>query len=83
MKLESVTKLYNQNTATLKKSGDGFMSEICDVIVKLLIDGQLEAIRNLDSRNMGCNTFIFINSNTKAENRIKKSLTQVSHYCFE
>ena len=59
------------------------MSEICEVIAKLLIDGQLEAIRNLDFRNVVCNTFIFINSNTKAENRIKKSLTQVSYYCFE
>ena len=62
------------------------MTANCDVIVIFPIYSQFGAIRKPDSGGIVCKTYIFINSNlylTKTENRTKKSLTQLSHYCFE
>ena len=62
------------------------MSENCDVIAIFPIYGQFGAIWKPDSGRIVCKTYIFINSNLlsyKTENRTKKSLTQLSYYCFE
>ena len=62
------------------------MSASCDVIVIFPIFDQFEAIWKTDSGRTACNTYIFISGNlylTETENRTKKSLTQLSHYCFE
>ena len=95
LKLGSVTKLDKRNKTTLKKFADDLMSKKCDVIVifDLMskncdvivifpIYSQFGAIWKPDSRRIVCLyivTFCF----TKTENRTKKSLTQLSHYCFE
>ena len=57
-----------------------------DVITIFPIYGQFGAIWKPDSGPIVCKTYIFINSTlylTKTEDRTKKSLTQLSHYCFE
>ena len=62
------------------------MLENCDVIIIFSIYGQFGAIVKPDSRGIVCKTYIFINTNLlsdKTENRPKKYLTQLSHYCFE
>ena len=58
------------------------MSENCGAIVIFLIYGQFGAIRNLDSGRIVCNAYIFTNSN-KPGIRTKKSLIQLTDYCFE
>ena len=86
MKLGPVTKLDKRNKTTSKKFDDDVMSENCDVIVIFPIYGQFGAIRKPDSGRIVCKTYIFINSNlylTKSDNITKKSLTQLSYYCFE
>ena len=57
------------------------MSENCDVIVILPIYGEFRVIRKPDSGHIVCKTYIF--DLTKTENRTKKSVTQLSHYCFK
>ena len=57
------------------------MSENCDVIVILPIYGEFRVIRKPDSGHIVCKTYIF--NLAKTENRTKKSVTQLSHYCFE
>ena len=62
------------------------MSANCDIIIFFLIYGQFAAIRKPDTGRMVYKTYIFINSNfylTNPENRTKKSLIQLSYYCFE
>ena len=85
MKLGPVTKLDKRNKTTLKKKlGDDLAN--CDVIVIFSIYDQFGAIPKPDSECIVCKTYIFINSNlylTKTENRTKKSLTHLTHYCFE
>ena len=85
MKLGPVTKLDKRNKTTLKKKlGDDLAN--CDVIVIFSIYDQFGAIRKPDSECIVCKIYIFINSNlylTKTENRTKKSLTHLTHYCFE
>ena len=49
-----------------------------DVITIFLIYDQFGLIRKPDSRRIVGNFYL-----TKTENRTKKSLTQLSHYCFE
>ena len=86
MKLGTATKLYKRNKTTLKKFEDNLMSANCNVTVIFLIYGQFGAIRKPDSLRIVCKTYISINSklfHTKTKNRTKKSLTQLSHYCFE
>ena len=84
MKLAPVTKIKKRNKTTLKKIDDDVMSENCDVIVIFFICGQFGAIRKPDFGRIVCKTYDLINSNlTKTESRTKKSLKQLSHYCFE
>ena len=62
------------------------MLKNCDVIVISLIYDQFGVIRKPDSRRIVFKTYFFINSNfflTKTENKTKKSLIQLSYYCFE
>ena len=89
MKIRPVTKLDKKNKATLKNFDDDVMSISYGVIVIFPIYGQFGAIQNPDSRPMVCNTYIFNKSNllvtfylTETEDITKKSLTQLSHYCF-
>ena len=60
------------------------MSSNCDVTVFFQIYDQFAAFQKPDSGSMVYKTYIFIKSNlTETENRTKKSLTQLLHYCFE
>ena len=71
MKLGPVTKLYNGNKTTSTIFDDDVMSKNCDVIVIYPIYDQFGAIQKPDSA-------------AKTEKKkTKKSLTQLSHYCFE
>ena len=85
LKLGPVTKLDKKNKTTSKKFDVDVMSESCDVIVVFRIFGQFGAFRRPDSGHRVCKSYVFSNSSfclTKPENRTKKSLTQLSHYCF-
>ena len=75
MKLGSVTKLYKRKETKSKKFDDEFMSET----VTSLSFFQFAAIRKPNSGRISCKTFYL----SKTENRTKKSLTQLSYYCFE
>ena len=58
----------------------------CDVVVIFSIYGQFGAIPKPDSRRMVYKTYISINSNFlsyKNWKRAKRSLTELSYYCFE
>ena len=65
------------------------MSANCDFCVIFPIYGQFGAIQKPESEHIVYKTYIFISRLivtfhlTKTENRTKKSLTQLSHYCFE
>ena len=62
------------------------MSKNCDANAIFSIYDQFEAIRKPDFGRRVYKTYIFINSNLlsyKNENKTKKSLTQLSHYCLE
>ena len=86
MKLGPVTKLDKRNKAALKIFDDDVMLENCDVIVSFPIYGHFRATQKQDSGRLVCKTYIFIKIIfylTKTECRTKKSLTQLSHYCFE
>ena len=84
MKIRPVTKLDTRNKTASKKIDDDVMSENCDVIVIFLVYSQFGAIRKLDTRRIVCKIYIFININLLSyKNRTKKSLKQLSHYCFE
>ena len=52
-----------------------------DVIVTFPIHGQFEAIWKPDSVKLTFSLTVTLYL-TKTENRTKKSLTQLSHYCF-
>ena len=82
MKLGPVTKLDKRNK-TMSKKFDVVMSENCDVIA---FSQNLEHSRGwvLDTESakvMFSVTVTFCLTNTA--NRTKKSLTQLSHYCFQ
>ena len=84
MKLEPVTKLDKSNKTMSKNFDDDVMSENCDVLLTFQIFGQFGAVRRLVSRQRVCKSYVFGNSNhLSCKNRTKKSLTQLSHYCFE
>ena len=56
----------------------------CEVIAIFSIYGKFGATRKLDSKRIVCKTYLFINGNLLSyKNRTKKSLTQLSHYCFD
>ena len=87
MKLGAETKLDKRNKTTSKKFANNVMSGNFDVIVIFLFYSQFGAIQKPDARRIVWKTYIFVNSNLlgykNTENRTKKSLTQLSHYCFE
>ena len=86
MKLGPVTKLDNRNKTSSKKFVDDAISENCDVIVIFRIFGQFRAVRRPDSGHRVCKSYVSVTVTfplTKNENRNRKSLTQLSHYCFE
>ena len=86
MKLGPVTKLDKRNKTTSKKFDVDVMSENCDVIVIFRIFGQFGAIGRPDSGHRVCKSYVSSKKNllsTKTENRTKKSLSQLSQYCFE
>ena len=85
MKLGPVPKLDRRNKTTSKKIDDDIMSEYCDVIVIFQIFCQYGAVWRLDSGHRVQKLFLVMVTFclTEAENRTKKSLTQLSHYCFE
>ena len=79
MKLGPVTKLDKRNKTTSKKID-------IDVIVIFRIFGQFGAVRRPDSGTESAKVMLLVIGTfclTKTENRTKKSLTQLSHYCFE
>ena len=84
MKLGPATKLGKRNKTISKKRDDDVMSENCDVIVIFLIYGQFGSILKPDSGHRFCKGYSFINNNFLSyKTRTKKSLTQLSHYCFD
>ena len=78
MKLGPVTKLDKRNKTTSKNFDDNVMLENCDATVTFWIFSQFGAVRRPDMF-LVIVTFCL----TKTENRTKKSLTQLLHYCFE
>ena len=79
MKLGPVTKLDKRNKTTSKKID-------IDVIVIFRIFGQFGAVRRPDSGTESAKVMLLVIGTfclTKTENRTKKSLTQLSRYCFE
>ena len=81
MKLGKVTKFDKEKLNNVKKFDDNLIFRICDVIAIFLIYGQFGPIWKPDSGRIVCKTYITTSSNfylTKAENRTKKSLTQLS-----
>ena len=62
MKLEPVTKVNKINKTTSKKFDYDVMPENYDVIVIILIYGQLGANQKPDSGHIACKTCISINS---------------------
>ena len=80
MKLGPVTKLDKRNKTTSKKFDNDIMSENCDVIVIFFFFGQFGAVTEPAEVTFSVIVTFCL---TKTENRTKKSLTQLSHYCFE
>ena len=76
MKLGPVTKRDKRNKTTSKKFDGEVISTNCVVIVIFPIYGQFGAIQKSNSARIACKT-----KKQKTENRTKKSLTQLSHYC--
>ena len=86
MKLGPVTKLDKNVKKDVKKFDDDVMRENCDVLVIFPINADLEQFRSRISDAQSVKpTFSLIVTFylTKTENRTKKYLTQLSHYCFE
>ena len=84
MKLGSVTKLDNRNRRTSKKFDVDFMKKILTSLSQNLAYLGQSGGRILDTESAKVIfsvkiTFVF----TKTGIRTKKSLTQLSHYCFE
>ena len=86
MKLGPVTKLDKRNKIMPEKFDDNVMSENFGVITIFPIDGQFRAIQKPVSGTWSVKrifSLIAIFYIIKTENKTKKSLTQLSHYCFE
>ena len=84
MKLRPVTKLDRINKTTSKKLDVDVLSENCDVILIFRIYGQFRAVRRPDFGHRTAKVMFSVTVTfclTKTENRTKKSLTQLSHYC--
>ena len=87
MKFRLVNKLYRRNKTTSKEFDDSVMSENCNIIVIFLICvaylEQLES-RIPDAKTIKLTFSLIVTFYVKkTENRTKKSLTQLSLYCFE
>ena len=82
MKLGPVTKLDKGNKTISKTFHNDVMSGNCDVIVIFQIYGQVGAIRNAKPIKLTFSLTVTFYL-AKTENRTKKSLTQLSHYCFK
>ena len=76
MKLGPVTKRDNKNKA---KFDIDYILKLCDVIAVFPVHIQFGVARKPHSGRIVCITFCL----TKSEKRTKKSLTPLSHYCFE
>ena len=86
MKLGPATKFDKRNKTTSKKFAVDVMSENCDVIVIFRVFGQFGAVRIPDFGSRVYKKYVSVTvtfCRTKTENRTKKPLTQLSHYCFE
>ena len=87
MKVGPVTKLDKRNKTTLKKFDDDVMSENCDIIVIFfLFLANLEQSGGWILNTVSADVMFSVTVTfclTKPENRTKKSLTQLSYYCFE
>ena len=84
MKFGRVTKPDKRNKKHSKKFDDDVMWENFDVITVFPIYDQFGAIQKPDSGRIVYKTYIFIKPFIlMTENRTKKSLAQLSHYCFE
>ena len=86
MKLASVTKLDKRNKTTSKKLMMTSYQQTVTSFSFFRIYGQLGAIQTPDSGCRVCETYISIKvtvSRTNTESRTKKSLAQISHYCFK
>ena len=81
MRLGPVTKIDNITKTTSKKFNDDVILENYDVIAIFSIYSQFGATWKSNSVKR---IFLLIVTFylTKTENRTKKSLTQLSHYCF-
>ena len=97
MNLGPVTKLDKRNKTKSKNLTMSCWKIVMSFLI-FLIYGQFGAIQKLHSGCTVCKTYIFIKSDllsyvifsskvtfylTKTENSTKKSLAQLSHYCFE
>ena len=80
MKLGPVTKLDKRNKATSKIDND-VISTNCDIVVIFPIYGKFGAIKTHSLKIAFSLKVSFCL--TKTENRSKRSLTQLSHYCFD
>ena len=86
MKLGPITKSYKIKKQCQRKLDDDIMSVNCDVIVVFSIYGQSGATGSrIPDAQIVKLTFSLIVTfyPTKTANRIKRSLTQLSHYCFQ
>ena len=82
MKFGPVTKLDKRNKTTSKEFDNDVMSTNCDVIVIFPIYGQFGVVQMGDSAKLTFSLLVTFHL-TKTENRTKKFLTQLTHYCFE
>ena len=86
MKLGPVTKLDNRKKTTSKKFDVELMSKNYDVIAIFRKFGQFGATGGRIPETESAKVMFSVIGTfclTKTENRAKKSLTQLSHYCFE
>ena len=83
MKLGPVTKFDKRKTPTSKKFDDEILSGNCNVIFDLW---PIWSNPQAEPRRIVYKTYIFIDSDFlsyKFDNRTKKSLIQLSYYCFQ
>ena len=77
MKLGAVTRIDKRNKTTSKKLT---MTSCQKIVTSLLF---FEFLPNLEQSGFRTESLQELRFQTKNENRTKKSLTHLSHYCFE
>ena len=86
MRFGPVTKLDKRNKTRSKKFDVDVMSENCDVMLFFGFFANLEHsggwVPDTESAKVMFSVIVTL-CITNTENRTKKSLTQLSHYCFE